>query len=147
MRSFDHDYVDEVIARLEKIPADAKPAWGTMDKTRLIGHLILVVRFSMGRFGKAPDQSTWVTRNVLRPLLMLGIVRIPKNVKVKGASRQPDGIVDLETLHAVLEEYLQLVQADELVPPPHPMFGELGVDGWAWMHYRHFEHHLKQFGV
>ena len=54
---------------------------------------------------------------------------------------------DTETLHAVLETYLELVQAGELVPRAHPVFGDIGVDGWANLHIAHFEHHLKQFGV
>lgn len=130
------------------MPADARPAWGSLDRDRLVGHLIGAVRFSMGRLGTMPDRGTWLTKRVLKPLILNGVVRIPKNVKMRGAARQPQGVMeDLETLHAVLEEYLQLVQADELTPPPHPLFGDLGVDGWAKMHLRHFEHHLRQFGV
>ena len=148
MRSLDHDYVEEVMARLGRIQADAQPAWGALTRDRLVAHLVGAVRFSMGRLGAMPDQGTWFTRRIMKPLVLNGIVRIPKNVRTRGAARQtPGGIDNLETLHALLEEYLQLVQADELTPPPHPIFGPLDVDEWAKMHVRHFEHHLRQFGV
>jgi hypothetical protein len=149
VRAFDHDFVDEVVARLEKIPADAKPLWGTLNRDRLVAHLIGVVRYSMGRLGTMPDAGNWFTKRVLAPLVMNGIVPIKKNVKLRGAARPPQTATpeDLETLHALLEEYLQLVQADELTPPPHPFFGDIGVDGWAKMHVAHFKHHLKQFGA
>ena len=146
---FDHDYVEDLIVRLQRIPADAKPEWGKLDRDKLIAHLINTVRYSMGRLGALPDYGNWFTKRILAPLVMNGIVPLKKNVKVPGAvprsrSATPE---DLETLHALLEEYLQLVQADELSPPPHPFFGDLGVDGWAKMHLAHFKHHLKQFGA
>lgn len=145
MPAFDHDYVEDLIARLSSIPADAKPAWGTLDRDRLIAHLITTVRYSMGRLGTLPDRGNWFTKRILAPLIINGIVPIKKNVKVPGATPRATSRDDLETLHALLEEYLQLVQADELTPPPHPFFGDLGVDGWAKMHLAHFKHHLRQF--
>ncbi|MDX9972182.1 MAG: DUF1569 domain-containing protein [FCB group bacterium] len=145
MPAFDHNYVEDLIDRLGSIPAGAKPAWGALDRDRLIAHLITTVRYSMGRLGTMPDRGNWFTKRVLAPLIVNGIIPIKKNVKVPGATPRATGRDDLETLHALLEEYLQLVQADELTPPPHPFFGDLGVDGWAKMHLAHFKHHLKQF--
>jgi hypothetical protein len=145
MRPFDHDYAKEVVKRLGKIPRKAVPRWGKLTREQLYGHLTNTLRYSMGRGGEPMNHSTWFSRNIIGPLILRGIVRIPKNVKIPGLDSIPDG--DLETLQAVLEEYLNLVQADELVPYPHVYFGELGVDGWAHLHVVHFEHHLRQFGV
>ncbi|HNR35856.1 MAG TPA: DUF1569 domain-containing protein [Candidatus Hydrogenedentes bacterium] len=146
MISFDHDYVEEAVARLKKLRADSPPAWGRMTSGEMLEHLADTVRYSMGRLGRLPDKSNWFLRNVIYPLLAHGIIRIPRNasgpVYPKYAQRG-----DLETLHAVLEEYLALVQAGELEPMPHPLFGPIGVDGWAVMHGLHFEHHMRQFGV
>ena len=146
---FDHDYLAEVMVRLQRLKPDAKPLWGTLTTARMIAHLIDSVRYSMGKAGDLPDKSNWFSRRILAPLVMRGIVKIPKNAK--GAS--PDGPVtppshaDLETLHAILEDYLALVQAGELEPKPHPLFGEVGVDGWDRLHVLHFEHHLRQFNA
>ncbi len=46
-----------------------------------------------------------------------------------------------------MEEYLAAVETGELRPAPHTLFGDIGIDGWARLHVRHFEHHLKQFGL
>lgn len=146
---FDHDFLIEVIDRLQRVKPDAKPLWGTLTPARMIAHLIGAVRYSMGKAGDLPDKSNWFTRRILAPLIMRGFVKIPKNVK--GAT--PDGPVttpnqaDLETLHAVLEDYLALVQAGEFEPRRHPLFGHVGVDGWDRLHVLHFEHHLRQFNV
>lgn len=150
MRNFDHDFVEDVVRRLRTIPADAKPRWGTMSRDQLFGHLIMVMRYCMGRGPELPDKSTWVSRNLIRPLILNGLVPIPKNVRLprpKSAPAPAEPAGDLETLHAVLEEYLSAVETGQLHPPPHFFFGDLGVDGWAKMHVHHFEHHLKQFGA
>jgi hypothetical protein len=147
----DNDYVLEVMARLKKIPHDAKPLWGTLDRAGLVEHFIWVVRHSMGRSKTVPFVGNWASRWILRPLILNGIVSIPKNIafprwlRETGFNGRERG--DEETLHALLEEYLNLVQADELVPGLHPAFGNIGIDGWDRLHVLHFEHHFKQFGV
>ena len=127
MRAFDHDYAEEVIARLARIPENAQPRWGRLTRDQLYAHLTNALRYSMGRSGEPLNKSTWYSRNVIRPLLFLGVLRIPKNVKIPGLEKIPDG--DLETLQAVMDDYLNLVQSDELEPYPHIFFGELDVNG------------------
>lgn len=150
MRSLDHDYLPKLFARIRSIPGDATPAWGRMTPSEMVAHLVATVRYSMGRSGTLPIRGTWLTRRVYGPLLLRGVVKLPKNIRAprlgpKGA--RPHVQDDFETLQALLEEYLQLVQADELACAPHPYLGHIGVDGWARFHVIHFEHHLRQFRV
>lgn len=144
MHDFDHDYVEEAIGRLKRLESHTKPAWGTMTPAAMIEHLANTVRYSMGRLGDLPDQSHWWLRHIVYPLLVHGIIGIPRNTP--GPAYPSRGYTgDVETLHAILDEYLALVQAGELEPKSHPAFGPIGVDGWAAIHYLHFEHHLRQF--
>ena len=150
MRILDYDFVEDLIERLSRIAPGAKPGWGRLDAPGMIAHLTDAVRFSMGRAGRLPDQSTWFSRNVIGPLLLYGVLRFPKNVQLPRPEggpgpANPEG--DLDILHAVLEDYLRRVETGELEPPPHPSFGAIGVDGWARLHIAHFEHHLRQFGA
>ena len=150
MRPFDHDYIEDVIARLQTIHPKARPLWGEMTGREMIAHLTDALRYSMGRGSQLPDRSTWFTRNVLRRLLFWGVVRIPRNVRLPRATDERPVArerADVETLQAILEEYLALVQAGEMTPPPHPLLGPLDVDGWARMHMLHIDHHLRQFGA
>ena len=145
MPFLDHDYVAEVLRRVGRIQPDAKPAWGAMSRDDMVSHLAQWVRYSLGRTEPLPDQSTWFSRTILRPLFLHRIVPFPKGVRGADMSRWP--AADTETFHALLEDYLAHVQAGDIEPPPHPFFGPLGVDGWARIHLLHFEHHLRQFGV
>lgn len=151
MHHLDSAYIAEIVSRLETIPDDAQPKWGQLRKDTLICHLIWTMRHAMGRSKQVPYIGNFITTRLVAPLILNGIIPIPKNLKMprhvqnSGATMQEPG--DLETLHALLEEYVLLVQADELKPAQHPAFGNIGVDGWDKLHVRHFEHHFKQFGV
>lgn len=149
VRAFDHDFVNETIARLNRIKPDARPLWGNMTRDLMIGHLIRSVKTSMGRGPTYPFVGNWFTRRVVAPLILHGLLPIPKNVKGVEPLVPHQGPLtgDTEALHAVLETYLDLVQSGAISPPQHPVFGDIGVDGWAKLHVLHFEHHLKQFGV
>lgn len=150
-RHLDADYVNEVMARLKQIPRDAKPKWGKLDRQGLVEHFIWTMRHAMGRSKTVPFLGNWFSRIVLRPIILNGLLPIPKNLpfpkwlQETGFNGREPG--DEETLHALLDEYLNLVQADELTPGIHPVFGDIGVDGWDRLHVLHFEHHFKQFGV
>jgi hypothetical protein len=141
----DHDYVERLIKSLGRIKPEARPAWGKLTPAGMVQHLADTIRYSMGRAGDLPNASTWLSRRIAAPLILHGILRIPKNIKGFDYS-VPMPAADIESLHAVLDEYLALVQAGELDPKPHPFFGDIGVDGWARLHVIHFEHHLRQFG-
>jgi len=151
MRHLDVDFVNEVMQRLGRIPADAVPRSGKLRRDTLIEHLIWVVRHSMGRSQQVPFFGNWFSCHLLAPFAARGLFFIPKNLqfpahlRAQGVTGREPG--DLEDLHALLEEYMGLVQADELTPAPHPFFGDVGIDGWDRLHVRHFCHHLRQFGV
>lgn len=150
MRHLDHEFVREVVERLEGLGPEARPHWGTMSPAAMVAHLAASIRYTLGRAGGFSDASTWYSRCIIRPLIFYGILRLPKNIKLPrplGAPPAPRDDDDIETLHALLDEYINLVQAGEIHPPPHPFFGELGVDGWDRLHVIHFEHHLRQFGI
>ena len=151
MEHFDTDYMERLIARIGRIAPDTVPRWGVLRRDTLIEHLIWVVLHSMGRSNQMSFQGSWFSVHVMGPLLMHGLISIPKNIQIPKKLRE-EGVTmrepgDMDSLRHLLEEYLNLVQADELHPAPHPVFGDIGIDGWDRAHVLHFEHHLRQFGV
>jgi hypothetical protein len=150
MPQFDHDFASESMERLAALPADRKPNWGEMTPADLPTHLATTVAYSMGRLGRFEDRATFKTRYVFKPLLLRGLVKFPRNIKVprrNNSEPAPTKTYDTESLHALLEEYLNLIQADEIDPPPHPLLGAFTIDEWGAFHCRHFEHHFTQFGI
>ncbi len=149
MQHFDSDYGAEVIARISRIPDGQRPRWGTLRREDLPGHFIWALRHAMGASDRIPDCSNWRLRVLVKPLVLLGVLPMPRNLHLPQALEdqgiKPIDGGSIETLQAVMDKYLHLVQADELAPAAHPFFGPLDVDGWDRLHVCHFEHHLRQF--
>ncbi|GMW02329.1 MAG: hypothetical protein AMXMBFR84_34650 [Candidatus Hydrogenedentota bacterium] len=150
MRQMDHDFASELIERLEKIPAEAKPAWGKMSPDRMVNHLNATFRYSMGKEVPSFYVGNFMTKYIFGPLILKGILPIPKNIPIKRKFAEerntplPQAIAELRV---TLDDYLAAVQEGSMKPCEHPGFGDIGIDGWAVMHVRHCEHHLKQFGA
>ena len=151
MEHLDTDYVERLVTRIGRIAPDAAPKWGVLRRDTMIQHLVWAVLHSMGRSNQMKFYGNWFTAHVMGPVCLHGLLPIPKNVQLpkrfrdQGVTLREPG--DLDTLRRLLEEYLNLVQADELRPAPHPLLGDIGVDGWDRLHVLHFEHHLRQFGM
>ncbi len=146
---FDHDFAEETVQRLRAISSDATPLWGRMTPGQMMGHLATGLRYTMGRVPAARRWGPWHMRWIVGPLLLRGWLPIPRNARapssLKGEKAPPEA--DLETLHALMEEYLHKAEAGAIQLPPHPLFGPLSADEWARFHAIHFEHHLRQFNV
>lgn len=149
MAGLDRKYAAALGERLSRLPADAKPRWGRMNRSQLLGHLTATVRYSMGALPPLPSRANWKSRWIFRPLILYGLASIPRNVRLPGRqgadAALPEG--DLESLRRALDEYLDRRDAGALPAVMHPFFGKLSARAWARFHLRHFEHHLKQFGV
>ncbi len=104
----------------------------------------------MGKSSKVPFYGGFWSTRVVRPLFLAGLVRppgtfrLPSRLAAQGVELREPG--DLETLHALLEEYLNLVQADALTPAWHPWLGDIGVDGWDRVLVAYLEAHCSALG-
>lgn len=152
MPKIDDAFTNNTAARFAALDADAKPQWGKLRGDQVVGHLISAFRYSMGDTpGVLPDMSNFVTRNMVGPLLLMGLLPIPKNIPLKdGKGRPMDAPIaegDAETLREVMQEFRERLAAGTLNCAPHPVFGDIGPAGWDKMHYRHVRHHMRQFGL
>jgi len=101
----------------------------------------------MGRREAPAFVGSVVTKYLVWPAFRMGLLSIPKNVKItlRDGALQPDD--SLDDLNATLKDYLDAAETGALETAPHPLFGDIGVDGWAFLHVKHFEHHFKQFDL
>ena len=143
---FDLTYKEELIDRLRGLTPETQPKWGRMTADDLIPHFAFVIRYSMGQ-GKPAFFGNWFTRRVFGPLIFNGILKIPKNVKLPMPDYSTETVRTPDDFSALLDEYFSAVENGALNTNPHPAFGDIGVDGWSRFHVKHFEHHLKQFGL
>ena len=136
----------ELLSRLDMLSPDAKPKWGQMNAVQLVVHLAAPMRAALGEIKTTPKPSPlgiW-------PLNKLVIHWLPWP---KGAPTAPEFIPpktgDWERsrveLKAALERFVAAGPDGKLAP--HVAFGELSGKDWGALTHRHWDHHLRQFGV
>lgn len=139
----------ELIARLEKITGEEKPAWGKMTLEQMLSHLV--------QSGNMPfqtvmaDHSNVFSRNLLKPLVLY-VLPIPKDVKVgpeldqQQNGRKPMGMeADKAAAIESINKLGTLSEDHDCLG--HPFFGKMNAKQWCVMAYKHIDHHLRQFGV
>jgi hypothetical protein len=136
-----------VLDRLHRLRRDAPAQWGTMSAPQMLAHLCDQMRHTLGDATAAPRPG---------PLRLPGVKQVvmywlpwPKG-KVKGP---PEAFVtqpttweaDVATFEQLLERFV--AQSDRREWPEHAIFGRMTRGRWGRFCHRHFDHHLRQFGV
>lgn len=135
-----------MLARIERV-GDATPArWGKMNAGAMIDHLTNSLRMATGEL---PTKSKMLPIRFF-PLKQLIIYALPfpkgaptatelvGNANLIASERKPELLRRLGALSS---------STDTTSWPSHPAFGSLSRQAWGVLMYRHFDHHLRQFGV
>ena len=140
------DYA-RLLERLHRLRPDSPRQWGTMTAPRMIAHLRDQMGHTLGDepVTPRPGPLRWP---IIKPLVMFWLPW-PKG-KIKGppesfVTQPAEWSADL----AHLEELLDRFVTDERTAPwpEHTFFGAMTKRRWARFICRHFDHHLRQFGV
>ena len=136
--------------RLEKLTAESKPQWGTLDATALMAHLTRSFEISLGQH-PVKDASNMLTRSWIFHKVMIEWLPWPK-----GQIKSPDYFTpapkeDFETerarLFAKMEEFVTYAQKRPMRVGVSPIFGPMPLKYWRKLHGIHMEHHCRQFGI
>ena len=148
MRLFDDEFAEEIFQRLANLKSDTKPVWGKLTPCCMVHHLEITINYSIGKGKPVQFMGNILSRLVVTPLILHGLLKIPRNLPSPFISDDDDdGELRFDKLQLAVCYYLDLVKAGELETQQHPAFGDIGADGWARIHVLHFDHHLKQFEV
>ena len=144
---FESAHRDELFARLERLTPDATARWGKMTAPRMICHLSDSLRVVLGDV-PAEFHPTPLANPVVR-WLMAYVVPFPKGK----AETAPEMLVttpgdwksDLSTTRELLRAAAQRGPHGKWAR--HPAFGDIPGPLNGVFTYKHFDHHLRQFGV
>ena len=139
----------ELIARLDKITAHSKPAWGKMNVEQMLSHLVHAGELPF--VATVADRSSFMSRNVIKPLVLY-VLPMPKEIKTspdmdqQQNGRRPQGFdVDKQNLIDAINRVGTLAADHDCLA--HPFFGKMSVKQWCLISHKHIDHHLRQFGV
>lgn len=144
----DKETFDEIVSRVNALTPVSQALWGKMTVSQMLAHLVQSVkvvtadapppRMFAGRlFGwalkkKLTDESV-MTKNL--PTVPAFVIKEDK---------------DLEKERTELLRQMQLfkMKGEKGVHNiAHPFFGKLTGEQWSFSMWKHFDHHLRQFGV
>lgn len=150
MTIFESTAAEEILQRTDRLSPDAKAMWGKMNAGQMMCHLADGLRMATGEL-KVADTSSFLTRTVLKQLV-LHVLPFPKNVPtLRELDQMRDGTpaAEFEADRTALKESLRQACScgDDFAWASHGKFGPLNRKQWGILAYKHFDHHLKQFGV
>ena len=136
--------------RTKGISARSQPRWGKFRPEQMLAHLHRNLELALGEF-TAPDESTWFRRAVLRPIVFDSGLPWPKG-KVQAPDfflPAPAGEVEdeLDRILPKMVAFADLVEREPDRVVLSPIFGPAPLKYWSKMVGKHFDHHLRQFGV
>lgn len=136
---------DELRSRLAQLTPSATPRWGRMTAPQMVAHLADSARMTIGDLPVEPKK----TPLRFAPLKQLCIycLPIPKGVPTAPEliGRAPgEWTHEIHAAGALLE---RIASPPDGPRPAHPVFGRLSEQACGVLVYRHYDHHLRQFGV
>ena len=141
----------ELLERIHKLTPATKAHWGKMNVGQMICHLTDQLRDLNGT-RPVKYRGNPVLKFVVRPILSK-ISNWPKAIfpasadydQLKNGTKPTNFEKDKAELINLFQQ-LDMNNA-EIELPLHPAFGKLSCQQYAGIVYKHFDHHLKQFGV
>jgi len=145
---FNIDDKNEIINRIDQLHPGSKPMWGKMSVSQMLAHCVVPTKISageiegrqsfLGRFFGGIAKKQLISNKPMKKNLPTAPGFVIKN--------EPDFY---ESQQALKEAIQQLYSTDKiaLLQRKHPFFGKMTVEEWGLLNYKHFDHHLRQFGV
>jgi hypothetical protein len=137
----------DLFVRLKRLDPTQRPLWGRMTAPSMLVHLCDQMRMPFNDSPSGPIPG--VPQNRILKLLVLHFIPWPRAV-IQGPpeafhSSPGNWSDDLAILEDLVEQFVN-------APPEqhwshHPNWGPLSRRQWGVFCYRHFDHHLRQFGV
>ncbi len=144
---FDASHRQQILTRLRRLTPETPARWGQMNAPQMVAHLTDQMHHALGDSPVAPKAG------LLRwpPVRYASIYLLPwPKGRVQGPpeafTTQPTAwAADVGALEALVERFV--ARGPEADWPHHAFFGRMSGRDWGVFCYKHFDHHLRQFGA
>ena len=137
-----------ILSRLAALTPEHSRRWGRMEPGQLLPHLATGLRMALGERRLEGSPPGRIRGAVWR---YLAIHRLPWP---EGKIQSPPGAFSTPSLgwERDRQVVVELIERFATASPAklgaiHPTFGHMKPRDWDVLQYRHFDHHLRQFGV
>ncbi len=137
---------ETIITRINKLNPQSQPLWGKMKVSQMLAHLQMPLGVALGTHKLKRTLFGRIFGPIAKPMLYN-----PKPFK-KNLPTDPSFIMiksekDFEMEKDKVITMLNNFSESNMVDEPHPFFGKLNKLQWSKGMWKHFDHHLQQFGV
>lgn len=139
-----------ILDRLDHLEPDASARWGRMTAPKVVAHLGDQMRMTLGPADWTPmPHNLGYLRYPLFKHAALYVLPWPRE-RIMGppeafVTPAADWDADMTTVKALIASFV--ARGHTGTWPAHSHFGPLNGRQWGMFCYRHFDHHLRQFGV
>jgi hypothetical protein len=141
--------VANIVERLEKLTPLAKRQWGTMDVAQMLAHCNVSLETAMGLNFPKRKLVGWLFGKLLKRKF------IDSNPMIKNSLTEDHYITTTNVYEFEREKAkaINLVRTfyengpEKCTTHKHSYFGNLTPNEWAILKWKHFDHHLRQFGA
>ncbi|MBK8572681.1 MAG: DUF1569 domain-containing protein [Holophagaceae bacterium] len=139
---------DTLAQRLSELEPTAQRQWGKMDSAQMLRHCAI----SLGdALGERPVKQAFLGK-LITPLIrgqIFGDKPFGRNAPTDPTyviKDSPDFDAERARLATLIDRVVQrgTAKTEGMI---HPFFGRLSGEQWGRLIYKHFDHHLRQFGV
>jgi hypothetical protein len=145
---FEPSAYQEIVNRLHQLQKDTPRQWGKMNAAQMLAHCNKAIETPLSK----EQQPRIFIGRIVGPLfrsLLYNDTPYKQNLRTA-----PNFVIteekDFETEKAmILKQIATFHQLGEngINKYPHPFFGKFSTAQWGMSQYKHFDHHLRQFGL
>ena len=144
---WDRRVAREIEERLRRVSPERLPRWGSISAPQMMAHLADGVRLALGELPSRARPGLlrrWPIKAIVVYLLPMPRGAITVAELWQTAPQQWHD--DLSRLIQLMRRVRQCADDPSHDWPDHPLFGRLSRRAWGVLGFRHFDHHLQQFG-
>ncbi|MEO6683492.1 MAG: DUF1569 domain-containing protein [Ginsengibacter sp.] len=143
------DGVNDLIYRVLKLSASAKPRWGSMDATEMLQHCNAANKLLLQ--GIESTRKSSFRQKALKNAFLYLPIKFPRNIKAPKTLKLIASDKHVKDFEKEKELYIELISQLPAHQFPsylfHPVFGNLNSKQWGVINWMHMDHHLRQFNV
>ncbi|AXG74657.1 DUF1569 domain-containing protein [Flavobacterium arcticum] len=145
---FDTQGNQKIVARIEKLTPITLSQWGKMTVSQMMEHCQQPIKVANGTLNLKSNWMSFLFGKMMKKKLLESkpFAHGMPTVKEFRIAHEPD-------FESTKKELIDLIIAftneghASIKNPKHPFFGEMTMEEWDILQWKHLDHHLKQFGV
>lgn len=139
---------DLLVARIDKLTPIILSQWGKMTVSQMLEHCQQPIKVSQGTLILKPNWMSFLFGKMMKKKLAnpQPFARNMPTVKEFQIAHEPDFETAKADLIVLVKQFSEQGHA-AIKNTKHPFFGEMTMQEWDYLQWKHLDHHLRQFGV